>query len=102
MPYAKFSPDNIVAESLRDPGVSINIFWALQHHDIVGKTTIERSVNGTRELDSRTEAPQLERLARELRALQESVEVPIDWRNVRAIKTILQRRREMPQPQNKQ
>lgn len=100
--YAKFSPDNVIFETLRDLGMSINIFWALQHEGSVAKTHIERSVNGTRELDSRSEAPQLERLARELRALQESVEVPVDWRNVRAIKTILQRRREMSQPQNKQ
>jgi hypothetical protein len=97
MPYAKFSPDNIIAETLRDLGLSVNIFHALQHEDVVGKTCIERSVNGTRELDSRTEAPQLKRLAHELRALQESAGVPIDWRNVRAIRECLTARRERDQ-----
>jgi hypothetical protein len=91
--YTKLSADNVIVETLRDLGMSVNVFYALQYTDIVGKTCIERCVSGVRELD-RSEASQLLELCRELRSLQDSFPVPIDWRDVRAIRAILQQRRE--------
>jgi hypothetical protein len=96
--YTKLSADNFIIETLSNLRLSANLFWAYSGGS-VGKTSIERCLNGTRELDSRTEAPQLLELARELRKLQEDYPVPIDWREVRTIKTILQHRREMAQVQ---
>lgn len=91
--YTRFSADNILAETLKDLGMSVNLFWALQYKDEVGKTAIERCINGTRELDSRTEAPQLLQLCRELRELQAACPCRIDWRDVRNIKVVMEQRR---------
>lgn len=93
MPFEKFSADNFLVETLKELKMSINCFWGLQYRDAVGKSTIEKSINGMRELD-RYEAPQLVQLCRELRALQEVFPVPIDWRDIRTIRGILANRRE--------
>jgi hypothetical protein len=100
MTFAKFDPRTIISETLRDLRIPIVAFANLQHESHVSRWQIERALRGERQFDH-FEARDLTNLAKELRALQDSFEFPIDWRDVNQIRGILRRRREQEAPPNR-
>ena len=78
--FAKFSPQNIVQEFLRDSGMSIETFALLQFEGRpISRYIIDRALAGTRAL-SEEEGQQLTKLVKACRAFQKSMPCEIAWR----------------------
>ena len=97
MTYATFSSESLITNILKELDLSIALFATYQHETSISAATIERSLAGKRKFDPRVEAAPLERLAKELRDLQKSYPIRLDWRDVSGIRSALARRHEQEQ-----
>ena len=88
--FATFDTRSLVLRTISDLRMSISQFAACQYENKINRWTLERILNGSRQLEE-GEGPQLEKFCRELRDLRQTFDVAPDWRDAAGVQSILKR-----------